>query len=207
MPVKNKQRNSLRLDGEITGLTDKEKKVLNELYLSKADASTTYVTKDELDNQKEEVMGYLETLSQMIAPPSLSAKLTDTGLAKIQSNVTIDTPIVLTKDTDFIGEGDINEAIESHLSTFSFTIYTNTSKQYYITQAIKLDFQQSASYTNQQSFVWLNGMGTIILGAAPLGNNYNCYINCLISFTLGPDDKPNLFVAKILITPIQKLID
>lgn len=26
MPVKNKQRNSLRLDGEITGLTDKEKK-------------------------------------------------------------------------------------------------------------------------------------------------------------------------------------
>lgn len=152
-------------------------------------------------------MGFLEKLSQIIVPPSLSAKLTDTGLAKIQANVAIDTPIVLTKDTDFICEGYLNEAIEAQLSTFSFTIYTDTSKQHYITQAIKLDFQQSASYTNQSSFIWLNGMGTIILGAAPLGNNYNCYINCLLGATFGSDDTLQLFIAKIIITPIQKLID
>ena len=152
-------------------------------------------------------MGDLETLAQMIVPPSLSTKLTDTGLAKIQADVAIDTPIVLTKDTDFIGEGDLNEAIEKKLLTFSFTIYTDDSKQFYITHLIKLDFQQSASYTNQQSFIWLNGMGTIILGAPPVGENYNCYINCLLGATLGSDDTPQLFIAKIIITPIQKLVD
>lgn len=118
--------------------------------------------------------------------------LTTPGLEKIKANVTIGSPITLTKDTDF---SEYIDGVDTY-KTILFSIYTDQSEDYYISVDIKLDVGYTADLygDNEQNYTWLTGIGVIKLGPNNNGNNYLCYI----SYSQG-------YTSPLIITPIQKL--
>ena len=152
-------------------------------YLTKTDASTTYATKTELSNANKRI--------DALDTGTFDIDLTTPGLEKIKANVTIGTPITLTKDTDFAEFLDY-----TNYKTVMFTLYTDGSEDYYISADIKLDVGYTADVygDNSQNYTWFTGIGVIKLGPNTTGNNYLCYI----SYSQG-------YTRPLVITPIKKL--
>lgn len=153
-------------------------------YLSKTVASTTYATKTELSNANKRI--------DALDTGTFDIDLTTPGLEKIKANVTIGSPITLTKDTDF---SEYIDGVHTY-KTILFSIYTDQSEDYYISVDIKLDVGYTADVygDNDQNYTWLTGIGVIKLGPNLNGNNYLCYI----SYSQG-------YTSPLIITPIQKL--
>lgn len=152
---------------------------VNKYYLSKTDASNTYVT-----------MNALKPLQNTY----FDADLTTAGLAKIQANPTIGTSITLVKNTDFI-ENIYNTDLAHR--TVLFTLYQDKDEEVYISEDIKLDIANTTDYygDNSQHHIWFTGLGVIKLGSASaLANNYLCYIAYDTTSYSG-----------LMITPVQKL--
>lgn len=152
-------------------------------YLTKTDASNTYATKTELTNANNRI--------DALDTGTFDVDLTTAGLAKIKANVTIGTPITLTKDTDFSEYLDY-----TGYKTVIFTLYIDDNEEYFISTDIKLDVGDTADVygDNDQNYTWLTGIGVIKLGPNIIGNNYLCYI----SYSQG-------YTSPLVITPIQKL--
>lgn len=151
---------------------------VNKYYLTKSDASNTYVTKTEIKTLEYDYF---------------DAVLTPSGFAKIQVNVTIGNSITLFKDSDFT-ENIYNT--DSKHKTVIFNLYRN-DENIYISTNIKLDIGRTTSYysDNDQPSTWYTGIGVIKLGlAAIFGNNYLCYIAYDTTYNNG-----------LTITPIKKL--
>lgn len=155
----------------------------SEIYLTKTEASNTYATKTELRNANQRI--------NALDIGSFDVRLTIAGLAKIKADVTIGTPITLTKDTDFSESLDYTD-----YKTVLFTLYTNKNEVAFISTDIKLDVGDTADVygDNDQNYTWLTGIGVIKLGPDTFGNNYLCYI----SYSQG-------YTSPLVITPIQKL--
>lgn len=170
--------NDTNYDSLLTG------KAINDTYLSKTDASTTYATKTELSNANKRI--------DALDTGTFDIDLTTPGLEKIKANVTIGSPITLTKDTDF---SEYIDGVDTY-KTILFSIYTDQSEDYYISVDIKLDVGYTADVygDNDQYYTWLTGIGVIKLGPNTNGNNYLCYI----SYSQG-------YTSPLVITPIQKL--
>lgn len=154
-------------------------KAINDTFLSKTDASSTYAT-----------INALKPLQNSY----FDADLTPAGLAKIQANATIGTSITLVKDTDFIESITNNDL--SH-RTVIFTLYRDNDEEVYISENIKLDIANTTDYysDNDQPHIWFTGLGVIKLGSASApDNNYLCYIAYDTTSTRG-----------LMITPVQKL--
>lgn len=153
-------------------------------YLTKTDASNTYATKTELSNANKRI--------DALDTGRFDIDLTTPGLEKIKANVTIGTPITLTKDTDF---SEYIDGVDTY-KTILFSIYTDQSEDSYISIDIKLDVGYTADVygDNDQYYTWLTGIGVIKLGPDTNGNNYLCYI----SYSQG-------YTSPLVITPIQKL--
>lgn len=153
-------------------------------YLSKTVASTTYATKTELSNANKRI--------DALDTGTFDIDLTTPGLEKIKANVTIGSPITLTKDTDF---SEYIDGVDTY-KTILFSIYTDQSEDYYISVDIKLDVGYTADVygDDDQYYTWLTGIGVIKLGPDTNGNNYLCYI----SYSQG-------YTSPLVITPIQKL--
>lgn len=151
--------------------------------LTKTDASNTYATKNELSNANNRI----DALDTGI----FDVDLTTSGFAKIKANVSIGTPITLTKDTDFSQYLDY-----TNYKTVIFTLYINDDEEYFISTDIKLNVGDTADIygENDQNYTWLTGIGVIKLGPNQNGNNYLCYI----SYSQG-------YTSPLVITPIQKL--
>lgn len=152
---------------------------VNKYYLTKTDASNTYVS-----------MNALKPLQNTY----FDADLTTAGLAKIQANATIGTSITLVKNTDFIE--NITNTDLAH-RTAIFTLYRDDDEEVYISENIKLDIANTTDYysDNDQPHIWFAGLGVIKLGSASVsGNNYLCYIAYDTTSTRG-----------LMITPVQKL--
>lgn len=152
-------------------------------YLSKTDASNTYATKTELSNTNKRI--------DALDTGTFDVDLTTAGFAKIKANVTIGTPITLTKDTDFSQYLNYTD-----YKTVIFTLYIDNNEEYFISTDIKLDVGYTADVykENDQNYTWLTGIGVIKLGPNTNGNNYLCYI----SYSQG-------YTSPLVITPIQKL--
>lgn len=151
---------------------------VNKYYLTKTDASNTYVTKSAIKSLEYDYF---------------DAVLTPSGFAKIQANATIGNSITLIKDTDFTE--DIYNIDFKH-RTAIFNLYRN-DENIYISTNIKLDIGRTTSYysDNDQPSTWYTGIGVIKLGSATVsGNNYLCYIAYDASYNNG-----------LTITPIKKL--
>lgn len=151
---------------------------VNEYYLTKTDASNTYVTKSTIKTLEYDYF---------------DAVLTPSGFAKIQADVTIGNSIILVKDTDF-AENIYNTDLK-HMTAI-FNLYQN-DENVYISTNIKLDIGRTTSYysDNDQPSDWYTGIGVIKLGSAAVsGNNYLCYIAYDTSYNNG-----------LIITPIKKL--
>ena len=159
-------------------------KAVDQYYLKKTDASNTYATKTELSNANKRI--------DALDTGTFDIDLTTPGLEKIKANVTIGTPITLTKDTDF---SEYIDGVDTY-KTILFSIYTDQSEDYYISADIKLDVGYTADVygDNDQNYTWLTGIGVIKLGPNTNGNNYLCYI----SYSQG-------YTSPLVITPIQKL--
>lgn len=159
-------------------------KAVDQYYLKKTNASTTYATKTELSNANKRI--------DALDTGTFDIGLTPTGLAKIKANVTIGSPITLTKDTDF---SEYIDGVDTY-KTILFSIYTDQSEDYYISADIKLDVGYTADVygDNDQNYTWLTGIGVIKLGPDTNGNNYLCYI----SYSQG-------YTSPLIITPVQKL--
>nr|DAG64540.1 MAG TPA: hypothetical protein [Caudoviricetes sp.] len=157
---------------------------VNEYYLKKTNASTTYATKTELSNANKRI--------DALDTGTFDIDLTTTGLAKIKANVTIGSPITLTKDTDF---SEYIDGVDT-FKTILFSIYTDQSEDYYISADIKLDvgYTEDVYGDKEQNYTWLTGIGVIKLGPNTNGNNYLCYI----SYSQG-------YTSPLIITPVQKL--
>lgn len=152
---------------------------VNKYYLTKTDASNTYIT-----------MNALKPLQNTY----FDADLTPAGLAKIQANPIIGTPITLVNNTDFI-ENIYNTDLAHR--TAIFTLYQDDD-EFYISENIKLDIVNTTDYysDNSQPHIWFTGLGVIKLGSASASdNNYLCYIAYDITSTRGG----------LMITPVQKL--
>lgn len=158
-------------------------KAINDNFLTKADASTTYATKTELSNANKRI--------DALDTGTFDVDLTTAGLAKIKANVTIGTSITLTKDTDFSQYLDY-----TGYKTVIFTLYIDNNEEYFISTDIKLDVGDTADVygDNDQNYTWLTGIGVIKLGPNISGSNYLCYI----SYSQG-------YTSPLVITPIQKL--
>ena len=151
---------------------------VNKYYLTKTEASNTYVTKSAIKTLEYDYF---------------DAVLTPSGFAKIQADVTIGNSITLFRDTDFTE--DIYNIDLKH-KTAIFNLYRN-DENIYISTNIKLDIGRTTSYysDNDQPSTWYTGIGVIKLGiAAASGNNYLCYIAYDTSYNSG-----------LTITPIKKL--
>lgn len=158
-------------------------KAVDQYYLKKTDASTTYATKTELSNANKRI--------DALDTGTFDVDLTTAGLAKIKANVTIGTSITLTKDTDFSEYLDY-----TGYKTVIFTLYIDNNEEYFISTDIKLDVGDTADVYggNDQNYTWLTGIGVIKLGPDISGSNYLCYI----SYSQG-------YTSPLVITPIQKL--
>lgn len=152
-------------------------------YLTKINASNTYATKNELNNANKRI--------DALDTGTFDVDLTTSGLAKIKANVSIGTPITLTKDTDFSQYLDY-----TNYKTVIFTLYMDDNENYFISTDIKLNVGDTADVygDNDQNYTWLTGIGVIKLGPNLNGNNYLCYI----SYSQG-------YTSPLVITPIQKL--
>lgn len=178
--------------GYITGFSDSDvddnhqgltAHAINQYYLKKTDASNTYATKHELSNTNNRI--------DALDTGTFDVDLTTSGLAKIQANVSIGTPITLTKNTDFSEYLDY-----TNYKTVIFTLYMNDDEEYFISTDIKLNVGDTADVygDNEQNYTWLTGIGVIKLGPNQVRNNYLCYI----SYSQG-------YTSPLVITPIQKL--
>ena len=156
---------------------------IDQYYLKKTDASNNYATKTELRNANQRI--------DALNIGSFDVDLTIAGLAKIKADVTIGTPITLTKDTDFSESLDYTD-----YKTVLFTLYTDKNEVAFISTDIKLDVGDTVDVygDNDQNYTWLTGIGVIKLGPNTNGNNYLCYI----SYSQG-------YTSPLVITPIQKL--
>lgn len=154
-------------------------KAINDTFLTKTDASSTYATFNAL---------------KPLQNSYFDADLTPAGLAKIQANATIGTSITLDNDTDFIE--NITNTDLAH-STVIFSLYRDDDEEVYISENIKLDIVNTTDYysDNDQPHIWFTGLGVIKLGSASApNNNYLCYIAYDTTSTSG-----------LMITPVQKL--
>lgn len=152
---------------------------IDNYYLKKSDASSTYAT-----------INALKPLQNSY----FDADLKPAGLAKIQANATIGSSITLVKDTDFI-ENIYNNNLGHR--TVIFTLYRDDDEEVYISKNIKLDIVNTTDYysDNDQHHIWFTGLGVIKLGSASASsNNYLCYIAYDTTSTRG-----------LMITPVQKL--
>lgn len=154
---------------------------VNKYYLTKTDASNIYVNK---------------TAMKFLEYDYFDADLTPAGLAKIQANANIGTPITLIKNTDFIE--NIYNTDSKHMTAI-FTLYRDNDEEVYISTNIKLDIGRTTTYysDNDQPSYWFTGIGVIKLGSASAtapDNNYLCCITYNNTYDMG-----------LIITPIQKL--
>lgn len=153
---------------------------IKQSYLLKTDASHTYATKTELNNdylKKSDASNTYATKSAIntLEYDYFEAVLTPSGFAKIQVNATIGNSITLFRDADFTE--DIYNIDLKH-KTVIFNLYRN-DENLYISTNIKLDIGRTTSYysDNNQPATWYTGIGVIKLGPSAVGgNNYLCYI-------------------------------
>lgn len=164
-------------------------KAVDQYYLKKTDASNTYLSKVDASNTYA-----TKSALKLLEYDYFDADLTPTGLAKMQSNVTIGTSITLRKNTDFV-ENIYNTDLAHKTAIFS--LYLDDNEEVYISENIKLDIGRTTSYysNNDQPYTWLTGLGVIKLGPASQGGNqYLCYITYCMTYDTG-----------LIITPIRKL--
>lgn len=162
-------------------------------YLTKTDASNTYATKLEYEANQADIVKLTKRVDSLDSA-SVDVPLTASGLAKIQANPTIGTPIKLITNTDFAIElADYHDDTKS----IDFSLYKDDDEEVYIAYNIKLNVQKTTDYyaDNDQPYIWWTGLGVIKLGAS--GTADNQYL-CQIAYSHTYDNG-------LIIIPISKL--
>lgn len=152
------------------------------IYLNKTDASNTYLTKTDASNTyatQEHVSNFDSRINTLeiqvnnfnISRTNVYITLNATGLAKIESNVIINSPIILTKTNDYTPNYE-NYNDFGALYVF-LNIYTDATKDYSLSKYGTLIVSRTGPKNEEKS--WFTGIIPVILG--PSKTPYLCCIS------------------------------